>query len=198
MYLLWLLAVLPSLIEAFAFVQKLCSKGLWIGSHQIKNVIVCATFSCSRWDVGVSIWAYFVAFIYMHVLWACGPFYLPFLPPCRHLCLPPLSPFFSPSVLQLCSREEERQVGVQEGRGREWEDDKTGRWEFLHRHAGRLGFDVLLPVSVFFCGVLPCLQWHIVRAAFWTVGVYTDISIAARSFIGTVCERCFFFFSDSA
>lgn len=91
---------------------------------------------------------------------------------------------FSPSMLLPCSRALERQVGVQEGRGREWEDDKMGRWEFLHRHAGRLGFDVLSPVSVFFCGALPCLQWHIVRAAFWAVGVYADISVTARSFIG--------------
>lgn len=68
----------------------------------------------------------------------------------------------------LCSREEEHRVGVEEGRGREWEDDKMGRWGFLHRHAGRLGFDVLLPVSIFICMVPPCLQWHIVRAAFCT------------------------------
>lgn len=154
-------------------------------SHEVKNVIVDAPFSCSRWDVGVSISACTVAFIYMHVLWAFGPFYLPFLPPSRFLCLPPQSPFLSPSVLGLCSREEEHQVGVQEGRGREWEDDKMGRWGFLHRHAGRLGFDVLLPVSIFICMVLPCLQWHIVRAAFRTVGVFTDISITVRAFVGT-------------
>lgn len=70
----------------------------------------------------------------LYICMYCGRtvlFYLTFLPPCRLLCLPPLSPIFSPSLLRLCSSEEERQVGVQEGRGREWEDDKMGRWEFF-------------------------------------------------------------------
>lgn len=59
-------------------------------SHQVNNVIVGATCSCSRWDVGVSISACSVAFIYMHVLWAYGPF-LPDFPPALPSALSPSS-----------------------------------------------------------------------------------------------------------
>lgn len=157
------------------------------------------SLSVLRFHVADGMWvsASQPALLPWYICMYCGRtvlFYLTFLRPCRLLSLPPLSPFFSPSTLRLCSREEERQVGVQEGRGREWEDDKMGRWEFLHHHAGRLGFDVLLPVSVFSCVALPCLQWHIVRAAFWTVGVYTDISVTVR--YRAVCGDSFF--CDSA
>lgn len=80
------------------------------------------------------------------------------------------------------SREDEHQVGVQEGRGSEWEDVQMGRWGFCMAMQVVWGVDVPLPVSVFICMALPCLPCEGCTLNSW---VFTQTGETGGSFVGT-------------